>query len=88
MFTFEIDFSKCKTLDEMYKTIYKALEVPDWCGHNLDALYDVLRGFMAHPAVVTIKGIDSLSKELASEAQEMIAVFEEGKTLRIELKVE
>ena len=88
MFTFEIDFSKCKTLDEMYKTIYKALEVPDWCGHNLDALWDVLTGFMAYPAVVTLKGIDSLSSELKPRALKMIEVFDDAKEYEIEYKIE
>ena len=88
MFTFEIDFSKCKDYEELYDTIYKALEVPDWCGHNLDALWDVLTGFMAYPAVVTLKGIDSLNSELKAEVEEMIPVFKDAKEYEIEYKIE
>lgn len=88
MYTYKIDFSKCKDYDGLYDTIYEALEVPNWCGHNLDALWDVLTGFIGWPANVTLKGINSLNKELKSEVEEMIPIFKDAKKYKVELKME
>lgn len=88
MFTCTIDFSKCKTLDDLYDTLYKALEVPDWCGHNLSALWDVLTGFIDPPTDITILGIESLSSELKHRVLKMIKIFERAKEYDISYKIE
>ena len=43
---FELDFSECSTWDEVYRETKKKLELPDWCGENLDALWDAVTGMM------------------------------------------
>ena len=88
MFTCTIDFSKCSDYEELYDIIYKALEVPDWCGHNLSALWDVLTGFIDPPTKITMKGIDSLSKELKLEVQDMLKIFDRAKEDGIDYKIE
>ena len=41
---FNLDFSACTTLGEVYVVIQKELELPEWFGANLDALWDILTG--------------------------------------------
>ena len=51
---FSLDFSECKYLGEIYAQIKSVLELPQWCGENLDALWDAVTGMMYTPAEVTI----------------------------------
>lgn len=51
---FEIDFSACTTWGEVYREIKTKLELPDWCGENLDALWDAVTGIMYTPAQITV----------------------------------
>ena len=37
-----VDFSKCKTGEEMHQELKKKLEFPDYYGKNCDALWDCL----------------------------------------------
>ena len=39
-----LDFSECSYIGEVYAVIKKALELPEWCGENLDVLWDAVTG--------------------------------------------
>lgn len=39
---YTIDFSLISTAKELHSALAKELNLPDWYGHNLDALYDCL----------------------------------------------
>ena len=74
---FSLDFSECRYLGEIYAHIKNVLELPQWCGENLDALWDAVTGMMYTPAEVTI--IPKVRrKELQDDAKEIIAVFQEA----------
>src|SRR5688572_21769138 len=45
---FEIDGTRCETLDQFYDEITRALGVSEW-GRNLDAFNDILRGGFGTP---------------------------------------
>ena len=49
-----LDFSDCSYVGEVYKILKKELELPQWCGENLDALWDAVTGMMYTPAEVII----------------------------------
>ena len=69
-----LDFSECSYIGEIYLTIKNELELPDWCGNNLDALWDAITGIMYTPAEITIKRI-AKRKELQNSIDEIISVF-------------
>ena len=74
---FSLDFSECRYLGEIYAQIKNVLELPRWCGENLDALWDVVTGMMYTPAEVTI--IPKVRrKELQEDVKEIITVFQEA----------
>jgi len=50
-----IDFTDCKTLGELHQILKEELELPDFYGENLDALWDSITGLMYVPAKITIK---------------------------------
>ena len=72
---FVIDFKGVKTYLGFYEALIKGLEFPDWCGKNPDAIWDLLTGYMEHPATIYIKGIGSLPKDLEDEADLMMKIF-------------
>lgn len=49
---FELDFSNCSTLGEIYDVIKNELELPEWFGGNMSAFWDALTGIIEVPAVI------------------------------------
>lgn len=51
---FDVNFTECRYIGELYRELKKKLELPDWCGENLDALWDALTGIMYTPADISV----------------------------------
>lgn len=75
MKVYTIDFSKCKTYQQFFEEIIKGMEFPDWCGENFDAIWDMLTWEIVPPAVIRIKGVNGLPKELEEKKDMLIEVF-------------
>lgn len=75
-----LDFSKCQYLGELHQVIQQELELPEWYGQNLDALWDSITGIMYVPADITIiyKPETKGSEKLATEVNKIIDVFKEA----------
>ncbi len=75
-----LDFSKCRYLGEIHQVIQQELELPEWYGQNLDALWDSITGIMYVPADITIiyKPETEGSQELAPEIRKIIDAFKEA----------
>lgn len=66
----EINGERCPTLVDFYKQIQIALQIPDYFGHNLDALEEVLSDLEwieQSSILLLIKGIDAF---LVNESEE------------------
>lgn len=74
---FGLDFSECSTWGEVYREIKKKLELPDWCGENLDALWDAVTGMMYTPAQITVNK-KVKNNRLAADVQQIISVLYEA----------
>ena len=83
---FDLDFSECRYLGEIYAHIKNVLELPHWCGENLDALWDAVTGMMYTPAEVTIMP-QTRTKELQEDVKEIITVFQEAQDEYNEISV-
>ena len=83
---FSLDFSECRYLGEIYVQIKSVLELPPWCGENLDALWDAVTGMMYTPAEVTIIP-KAGRKELQEDVKEIITVFQEAQDEYNEISV-
>lgn len=51
-----LDFSECSYTGKIYLTTKNELELPDWPGNNLDALWDTITGIMS--LILSIANID------------------------------
>lgn len=54
MKTIVIDFSECKYPLDLHNEIREKLELPEWYGNNLDALWDMLTGFIETPINIKV----------------------------------
>lgn len=88
-----LDFSKCQYLGEIHQTIQHELELPEWYGQNLDALWDSITGIMYIPADIKIiyKPETKASESLAPEIKKIVDIFREAEqkyneiTVRVEM---
>lgn len=58
---YTIDFTGTIDLSDFYQRIIKGLKFPDWCGENMDAIWDMLTGYIDAPMHITITGGKSLT---------------------------
>lgn len=84
-----LDFSKCKYLGEVHEILKKELELPEWYGANLDALWDSITGIMYVPANIKIiyKPETKASQKLCDEVEQIISVFLEAQEEYGQIKV-
>lgn len=62
-----IDLKSCSSKAEMHEKIRLALDLPEWYGANLDALWDSLLGLTALPLHVCILADSEKSSDMAAE---------------------
>ena len=74
---FDVNFSECRYVGELYLELKRKLELPDWCGENLDALWDALTGIMYTPAAITITKTTAW-QEIQEHANAIVAVMKEA----------
>lgn len=75
---YTVDFSQVTYYSGLYDAIMKGLELPDYVGKNLDALWDCLTGFVEWPCEITITGLLSLSQSLLPQLQDILTVFKQA----------
>ena len=54
------------------------LDLPDFFGENLDALWDCMTGFIGWPCEIRISGLSKLNQQRRQEVQKMLDVMEEA----------
>lgn len=76
----DIDFSNCKYIGSLHKEIRQKLNLPDWYGENLDALWDSLIGVIETPVDIRIvyKPQTAMAKRMKPYVDEIITVFNEA----------
>ncbi len=88
MKTVIIDFSECKYPLDLHKEIKEKLELPEWYGNNLDALWDILTGFIETPVSITVifKPENKAAENLKENVSKIIETFEDASEEDEELK--
>lgn len=74
-FPIVIDFSNCKTWNELHNLLKEKFGFHDFYGMNWDALWDLLQGLFDEDVEVRLYGIDKLRENLEECADEMLDVF-------------
>lgn len=79
MTTYEIDFKDVKEYEEFYQKIIKSMNFPSWCGENPDAIWDMVSTHIEIPAIIYLKGLDDLPRELQEEKELILEVFADAR---------
>ena len=61
-----LDFSECKCGEDVYNEIIKKCNLSEWCGKNLDGLWDFMEDEFVlcnEPVLITIIGTQKMSEE-------------------------
>ena len=89
MKTIVIDFSQCKYPLDLHNEIREKLELPEWYGNNLDALWDMLTGFIETPIEVTViyKPENKMAENLKESVLKVIETFKEASEEDEEIKI-
>ena len=69
-----IDFANVKSIYEIHELMSKTLDFPEWYGGNLDALWDLLTGYISSYEI-HIKGIRAVHEYLQLYLQKVVEVF-------------
>ena len=83
---FDLNFAECRYIGELYRELKEKLELPDWCGENLDALWDALTGIMYTPADISITKTTA-RQDIQEHANSIVAVMQEAEAKYSEITV-
>ena len=84
---YELDFSECTTLGEIYAVIRGTLDLPEEFGEILSALWDVITGMIPVPAEISVIKC-AKNSELVSYIERIIAIMHRAeKEEHLELRV-
>lgn len=72
-----IDFSKVRYYDELYELLKKKFGLPNYTGHNLDALWDCLSLCWNEDekATVELHGVFSIREDLQPDLDGILKIF-------------
>ena len=73
-----LDLSGCQSLGEIHQRIKKAFDFPDFYGENWDAFEDMLT-IDCPVNFITVKGINTINKELRPYIEPMKEIMEAHK---------
>ena len=72
-----LDFSGIKSLWNLHEYFKEVFELPDYYGHNMDALWDCLHCFYDEPTTIILNHIEKLPKDMDAISRTMVALFRE-----------
>lgn len=75
-----IDFCSIKTYSDFYEQLKENIDLPDYFGNNLDALYDVISGDVALPLEI------HFIKMSLNQLEEFSDLLDTMKELELELE--
>lgn len=72
---FVLDFTEVHSLQELHQYVQKVFDLPEYYGHNMDALWDCLSCCYDKNTTIVLKNISVLPKEMSSSVDIMLELF-------------
>ncbi len=76
------DFSGVQTRGQLHEALKRGLDLPDYYGMNLDALWDCLTGDLETPCTVRVIGLDVLPEDLSELGERVMDVMRRAEAFR------
>ncbi len=80
MKTITLDFSGIKSYWELHEYLKEVFQLPEYYGHNMDALWDCLIYSFEFPTTIVLSNLSKISKALNEEVQIMLELFRDLET--------
>lgn len=85
---YNIYFGNVHTEEEFYQAIIHAMDFPDWCGKNPNAIWDMMYMDVEYPAHIFLHDTDKLPSFPKEDYAILLRIFEKARTTyKVELKV-
>lgn len=72
-----IDFSSCSNWWDVHELLKEKLGFPEFYGRNLDALWDLLTGYMELPVIINI-GLSNMKKNALDEVGDVLRIIKQA----------
>ena len=71
-----LDFNGIKSLWTLHEYFKEVFNLPDYYGHNMDALWDCLDCSFEFPTTIVLKNIEKIPSEMNEATEIMLELFE------------
>ena len=78
-YRYKVDFSEVERYFDIHEVLKRDLELPDYYGGNLDALWDCLTDMLGGINYIEIHGFDVIEKKFPEEIKGIRSVLQETK---------
>lgn len=75
-----LNFDGVEGRQQLHLFLKRSLSLPDYYGENLDALWDLLGGWVETPVRIRLQGVDDLRKHLGDYADQLVSLFRQAST--------
>lgn len=72
-----LDFNVIKSLWTLHEYFKEVFNLPDYYGHNMDALWDCLDCSFEFPTTIVLKNIEKIPSEMNEATEIMLELFED-----------
>ena len=72
-----LDGNMIQSREHLHEILARELRLPDWYGHNLDALYDCLTDIF-EDTVISVVNLEQLSEELQQYCLRLLRVLRDA----------
>lgn len=72
-----LDFNGIKSLWTLHEYFKEVFNLPDYYGHNMDALWDCLDCSFEFPTTIVLKNIEKIPSEMYEATEIMLELFED-----------
>lgn len=72
---FNLDFSGIKSLLALHQYMKEVFHLPDYYGHNMDALWDCLSCCYDETTTIELRNIRAMPKDMAPSVEIMLELF-------------
>ena len=76
---YTVNFKGVRYYDDIHKALKDGLELPDYYGANLDALWDCLTDFIDNDVEIILRNYQDLEKLHKEYADQMLSIFKRAK---------
>lgn len=72
-----LDFNGIKSIWALHEYFKEVFNLPDYYGHNMNALWDCLDCSFEHPTTIVLKNIEKLPPEMNEAVKIMLELFDD-----------